>query len=155
MEEHVQIEGLYPYLPGSNTELHGSRGCRRISLPAVLACTRHDTCCLQCTSCQSPALPGTAAAAQKTGALVRLQPCQRNLDNHCHQVFRSNALIPLLSPSSAPPGSQQTHSYPLAERNRRGFRRDSTMFCAHFADTWPHGRPQRKRCCWLPGGGGH
>lgn len=71
-----------------------------ISFPAILDCTRYDTCsaCNASVSRQSPALPGTAQQPQKIGALVQLQPCQRNLNDHCHEELRNNAVIPVPLP---------------------------------------------------------
>lgn len=70
------------------------------SFPGILDCTRHDTCsvCNASVSRQSPALPETAQQPQKIGTLVQLQPCQRNLNDCCHEELRNNAVIPVPLP---------------------------------------------------------
>lgn len=68
------------------------------SFPAVLDCTRYETCCLQCISLPpSPSSPRNTQQHSKIDALVDLQPYQRDLNSHCH---KSSGI--LQSPHSSP-----------------------------------------------------
>lgn len=124
------------------------------SFPAILHCTKYDIC-LQCISLPPiPSSPRNSTATQEIGALVELQPCQRDLNSRCHQELRNTAVIPFLSPSS----QSVNHNYPLYTKNtpmglRRSSHSDSTVFRTHSAETWPHGAVNwRESRSWLLSG---
>lgn len=112
------------------------------SFPAVLDCTRYETCCLQCISLPpSPSSPRNTQQHSKIDALVDLQPYQRDLNSHCH---KSSGI--LQSPHSSPhqvlvsQSTTTTHCTPRtllwgSEEALTG----TQLFRTHSADTWPHG----------------